>query len=150
MERPGFVEADLFQFDASHELYAHMNINYVQVDELPSFDNYNVITDAMRDAKFFMTTGEVLLPKVEISTDSASEISVRADVEWTFPLRHAEIVWGDGDQTHRVEIPLTETRAFGKQSFEWNTPAPGWKWARVAVWDVAANGAFVNPQRRPE
>jgi hypothetical protein len=23
--------------------------------------------------------------------------------------------------------------------------APGWKWARIAVWDVAANGAFTNP-----
>ncbi len=21
----------------------------------------------------------------------------------------------------------------------------GWQWARVAVWDVAADGAFVNP-----
>ena len=22
---------------------------------------------------------------------------------------------------------------------------PGWTWARVAVWDVAGNGGFVNP-----
>jgi hypothetical protein len=43
---------------------------------------------------------------------------------------------------------LTDTRAFGKQSFSWSAPAPGWKWARVSVWDVAANGAFVNPTRR--
>ena len=144
------VEADLFQFDASHELYAHMNINYVQADRLPDFDDYGEILEPIQQGRFFMTTVEVLLPTVEIATDAASEISVRADVEWTFPLRHAEIVWGDGVQTHRVEIPLTETRAFGKQSFEWSTAAPGWKWTRVAVWDVAANGAFVNPQRRPE
>lgn len=150
MPKRMLAEADLFQFDASHELYAHMNINYVQVAELPSFDNYNVITDAMRDGKFFMSTGEVLLLKVEISTDSASEIRVRADVEWTFPLRHAEIVWGDGKETHRVEIPLADTGAFGKESYEWTTPAPGWKWARIAVWDVAANGSFVNPTRRVE
>jgi hypothetical protein len=23
--------------------------------------------------------------------------------------------------------------------------APGWTWARLAVWDVAADGAFTNP-----
>lgn len=23
--------------------------------------------------------------------------------------------------------------------------APGWRWARIAVWDIAGNGAFANP-----
>ena len=36
-------------------------------------------------------------------------------------------------------------REFGKRTFEWRAPAAGWQWARVAVWDVAGNGAFVNP-----
>ena len=28
--------------------------------------------------------------------------------------------------------------------------APGWKWARLAVWDVAADGAFTNPVWRKD
>jgi hypothetical protein len=68
---------------------------------------------------------------------------------WTFPLRFAEIVWGDGQTTHREVIELAETREFGSKTFEWRAKANGWKWVRVAVWDVAANGAFVNPFWRP-
>jgi hypothetical protein len=143
-------EADLFQFDASHELYAHMNINYVQAERLPSFEEYGELLKPITAGNFFTTTGEVLLPRVEISTTSSDHIQVSADVRWTFPLGHAEIVWGDGEATHHVEIPLTDTRGFGEESFHWTVPAPGWKWARLAVWDVAANGAFVNPTRREE
>jgi hypothetical protein len=46
-------------------------------------------------------------------------------------------------------IELADTREFGGKTFEWRAPAKGWKWARVAVWDVAGNGAFVNPVWRP-
>jgi hypothetical protein len=125
-----------------------MNINYVRADSLPSFDNYDELLKPIVDGEFFTSTGEVLLPKVEISTTSANEVKVTADVDWTLPLHHAEITWGDGDETHHFRIPLTDTRAFGKRTFTWSTPAPNWKWARLSVWDVAANGAFVNPTRR--
>jgi hypothetical protein len=67
----------------------------------------------------------------------------------TFPLRFAEIVWGDGQTTHREVIELENTREFGSKRFEWRAKASGWKWARAAVWDVAGNGAFVNPFWRP-
>ena len=50
---------------------------------------------------------------------------------------------------HREVIELAETRGFGSQTFEWRAKATGWKWARVAVWDIAGNGAFVNPFWRP-
>ncbi|HJU44197.1 MAG TPA: hypothetical protein VJ691_15325, partial [Vicinamibacterales bacterium] len=76
-------------------------------------------------------------------------ITVSARVLWTFPLRFAEIVWGDGRTTHRQLIDLADTREFGDKSFQWRIKAPGWTWARVAVWDVAANGAFVNPVWKP-
>src|SRR5687768_12951202 len=71
--------------------------------------------------------------------------STHVKVRWTFPLSFAEIVWGDGAQTYRTQIPLDTTRQFGSASFEWKAEAKGWKWARVAVWDIAGNGAFVNP-----
>ena len=141
-------EVDVFQFDHTHELYAHMNINYVKSDSLPSFDEYNKILEPLVAGDFFVSTGEVLLPKVEISTSSAKQIRVKADIQWQFPLEFAEVVWGDGERTEREIISLAETRQHGSGSFEWKVDAPGWKWARVAVWDVAANGAFVNPVRR--
>jgi hypothetical protein len=31
----------------------------------------------------------------------------------------AEIVWGDGQRTHREEIDLAHTREFGNASFLW-------------------------------
>ena len=101
----------------------------------------------MRRGDFFVTTGEVLLPSWSIS-GSEDEIEVRVEVRGTFPLRFAEIVWGDGTGTQRQLIDLSDTGQFSAESYEWTARAPGWKWARFAVWDVAANGAFVNPLRR--
>jgi hypothetical protein len=31
-------EMNVFQFHHAHELYAHMNINYVKLDRLPPFE----------------------------------------------------------------------------------------------------------------
>jgi hypothetical protein len=42
-------------------------------------------------------------------------------------------------------ISLAATKEFGKQNFTWEASAPNWKWARLAVWDVAGNGAFIPP-----
>ena len=92
--------------------------------------------------------GEVLLPKVEVSTATPTAITFKADVQWTFPLAFGEIVWSDGNQTFTHIIPLAHTRAFGSESFTWQAEAKDWKWARLAVWDVAGNGAFINPIRR--
>jgi len=138
-------EVDVFQFDHTHELYAHMNINYIKLDRLPAFDRWGDALAPLATGEFFTTTGEVLLPDVGFTSSSANEIVVNARVQWTFPLRFAEIVWGDGRSTHREEIDLSDTREFGSKPFEFRAKSPDWKWARVAVWDVAGNGAFVNP-----
>lgn len=142
-------EVDVFQFDHTHELYAHMNINYIKIERLPSFDRWGDALVPLAKGEFFTTTGEVLLPDVSFASSSATEIVASVRVMWTFPLRFAEIVWGDGQMVHREVIELTETRAFGETTFEWHKKASGWKWARLAVWDVAGNGAFVNPYWRP-
>jgi len=138
-------EVDVFQIDSTHELYAHMNVNYVKLPAVPGFDHYGALLDALRRGDFFVTTGEVLLPEVAISAGAGGRILVRARIRHTFPLEMAEIVWGDGSETHRKTIPLTETRAFGDFSFSAEAEGGDWKWARLAVWDVAADGAFVNP-----
>ena len=142
-------EVDVFQFDHTHELYAHMNINYIKLGRLPAFDQWGDALAPLAKGEFFTTTGEVLLPDLNLASSSATEIVANARVLWTFPLRLAEIVWGDGQTTHREVIELADTREFGSQTFEWRAKANGWKWARVAVWDVAANGAFANPVWRP-
>jgi hypothetical protein len=141
-------EVDVFQIDSTHELYAHMNVNYVKLPAVPTFDNYGTLLDALRRGEFFVSTGEVLLPEVAITEGAGGRIMVRARIRHTFPLEMAEIVWGDGSETHRKEIPLTETGPFGDFSFTADADGGNWKWARLAVWDVAANGAFVNPTWR--
>jgi hypothetical protein len=60
-------------------------------------------------------------------------------------LRIAELVWGDGVNTHRQVIDLQSTPAFYDHEYAWLVDTPGWTWARFAVWDVAGDGAFTNP-----
>jgi hypothetical protein len=145
MPKKMIAEVDVFQIDSTHELYAHMNVNYVKMATLPSWDNYGSFFTALQKGDYFLTTGEVLLPEVQVRPRGANTIAVSATVRHTFPLQFAEVVWGDGTQTQRKRIPLETTREFGDPSYSWNIDAPGWKWARVAVWDIAANGAMINP-----
>jgi len=147
MDKRLLGEVDVFQFDPTHEVYAHMNVNYVKADRLPNFDRYGELLAPLRRGEFFVTTGEVLLPSWEIG-GSGDEIEVNADVRATFPLQFAEVVWGDGEGTQRQVIDLSDTSEFHRESYQWKVSAPGWTWARLAIWDVAANGAFVNPVRR--
>lgn len=142
------AEVDVFQIDHTHELYAHMNINYVRAPRLPGFDNYGEILRVMQEGDFFMSTGEVLMPESSIKETQPNKLRARAEVNHTFPLQFAEVVWGDGQKTYRKIHALETTREFGRQTVEFDVEAPGWRWARIAVWDIAGNGAFVNPVRR--
>ncbi len=138
-------EADVFQLDSTHELYAHMNVNYVRIPKLPSYDNYGEILKAAAAGDSFITTGEILLPEVSIKPDSSQRIAVNAKVSWTFPLRMMEVVWGNGSETFHKTFSLEDTPELSAKSFDAKIEAPGWKWARFAVWDVAGNGAFTQP-----
>ena len=139
------AEVDVFQIDDTHELYAHMNINYVRAPALPSFDNYGQILKTMEKGDFFVSTGEVLMPEHTIRETSPGRLSVTADVRNTLPLQFAELVWGDGEQTHRQTLNLETSHAFEQRKVTFEADAPNWRWARVAVWDIAGNGAFANP-----
>src|SRR5215469_7095499 len=59
-----FGEVDVFQLDHTHELYAHMNVNYVRMNSLPTWDDYSRVLDALAQGDGFITTGEILLPSV--------------------------------------------------------------------------------------
>jgi hypothetical protein len=138
-------EVDVFQIDSTHELYAHMNVNYVRTERLPDFDHYGEMLEALHRGDFFVSTGEVLLDKTVIKPGPREQIIVQTEVTWTFPLKFAEVAWGDGVKTQRQSFVLDKTREFGTAKFEWKADAKDWKWARFEVWDIAGNGAFVNP-----
>jgi hypothetical protein len=137
-------EVDVFQVDSTHELYGHMNVNYLRLPAVPTFDHWADALAALARGDYFTTTGEVLLPGAKLMANG-DQITAKVAVTWTFPLRMAEIVWGDGAETHRQTIPLTDTKEFDQRDFVWDAKAPQWKWARLAVWDIAGNGAFTTP-----
>jgi hypothetical protein len=138
-------EIDVFQISTTDELYGHMNINYLHLPELPSFDHYDRVFQAIQKGDGFITTGEVLLPSFSLAAEGDHAIRVSAKVTSTFPLRIAEIVWGDGSATHRTIVDLQSAPPFDDHQYEWSAETPGWTWARFAVWDVAGDGAFSNP-----
>lgn len=138
-------EVDVFQISAADELYGHMNVNYLRLPELPDFDHYDRILKSIVNGDGFITTGEILLPSTTMSAEGDHSVRVNARISSTFPLRVAELVWGDGASTHHQLIDLNSTPAFDDHAYSWLVETPGWTWARFAVWDVAGDGAFTNP-----
>jgi hypothetical protein len=146
------AEADLFRIEPNYELYGHLNVNYLQLDQLPRFeDGWQPVLDAMRKGKFFVTTGEVLIPTFKVNNavvgetakpDAKGNVEISLDAQWTFPLNRAEVISGDGKEVFHDVINLNDTQAFGQKSFKFTQNLKGRKWLRVELWDVAANGAF--------
>ncbi|PWS31425.1 CehA/McbA family metallohydrolase domain-containing protein [Pedobacter paludis] len=145
-------EADIFTITEQNEMYAHLNVNYLQMDKLPRYeDGWQPILDVIKNGKFFVSTGEVLIPTFNINGKGAGETlkldqlgkaTVNMQLNWTFPLNFVEIISGDGHKVYRDRINLKDTQAFGKQTFKWSVNLKGRKWARVEAWDIATNGAF--------
>jgi len=145
-------EADIFTITEQNEMYAHLNVNYLQLDKVPNYaDGWQPVLDVMRKGKFFVSTGEVLIPGFNMSGKGAGETLkldnngkavVNMQLNWTFPLSFVEIVSGDGVKVYRDRINLNTTEAFGKKAFSWPLNLKGRKWARVEAWDIATNGAF--------
>ena len=118
----------------------------MKLDRLPSVDDMSSIINAMKKGDYFVTSGEVLISSYSVEGTGAQR-TINADVEWTYPLNFVEVVWGDGKTTDRQIIPTTDLPAFGKKTFKIPFTATGKKWVRFAAWDVATNGAFVQPIR---
>ena len=140
-----FAEGDTYQKFPDDDTYGQLQVNYVKLAKLPGFDDdWSPILKAMRAGEYFVTSGEILIPKYSVEGTGAKRTLV-AEVEWTFPLEFVEVVWGDGEKTGRSVITQTEKPPFGKQQFRIPFDAAGKKWVRFAVWDSAGNGAFVQP-----
>ncbi|MVM37529.1 hypothetical protein GO730_07740 [Spirosoma sp. HMF3257] len=146
------AESDIFSMEPENETYAHLNVNYLQLPKLPEYSQgWQPILDVMKQGKFFVTTGEIMLPSFTVNGKGAGETlilpaegkaTIALNMNWTFPLTFAEIISGDGKQVYRERIDLTQTRPFGKQAFKWTTNLKNRTWVRVEVWDAAVNGAF--------
>ena len=134
-------EVDPFKIDVSHELYAHMNINYVKVSSVPPASDWSSVFNAIKDFNYFTSTGEVLIHSWEVSPEKNR---VKADIEWTFPMAFAEITWGEGDEIRTKTFSLIETKELVGQvrHFEWPVDLRKAKWVRFEAWDIARNGAF--------
>lgn len=145
--RPKYVIADIdtYRKGPEDDLYPNFPVNYLRLDRVPGPDeDWSPILKVLRDGDFFATTGEILVTDYSVTGSGASR-TVNADVEWTFPLEFAEVVWGDGKKIDRKVISATELPAFGKKHFSIPFDASGKTWVRFAVWDSAGNGAFAQP-----
>jgi hypothetical protein len=128
------------------DTYGMSPVNYVKIDRLPAFDDMSPIINAMKSGDYFVTSGEVLISNYTVE-GTGDKRTISAEVEWTFPLDFVEVVWGDGQRTDRQIISTTDLPPFGKKRFQIPFSAAGKKWVRFAAWDVATNGAFVQPIR---
>lgn len=148
-------EVDVFTLNHTHELFGHMNINYVKLDGIPRYkDGWQPLLDSLRAGKFFVTTGEILIPKFTIGgLESGQELTLepgvpaelRTEIEGTFPLAFAEVISGDGTSVRRHRIDLTDAPTFARRELKITPDLSGQRWVRLEVWDVAANGAFTQP-----
>ena len=143
---PKYMDAitEVYEQEPGDDFYANNPVSYIRTEGQPTAENFRPVVDAMRKGEFFVTSGEVLIPTYSVE-GSGEKRTITADVEWTFPLEFAEVVWGDGVKTDRQIIPLTEMPAFGRHHFSIPFDTSGKTWIRFAVWDSAGNGAFVQP-----
>ncbi|HEY3091694.1 MAG TPA: hypothetical protein VGJ52_01300 [Vicinamibacterales bacterium] len=126
------------------DVYGFQPINYLKLDAVPTPDDTSSIIKVLQRGDYFISTGEVLIPSYSVQ-GAGSQKKIVADVEWTFPLDFVEVVWGDGQRTDRQIISTTDATGFGQRRFEIPFDATGKKWVRFAAWDVAGNGALVQP-----
>ena len=134
------AEFDCFRIDEESEFYGNVNASYLRLSRKPTVDDWSPVLDCLRKGDYFVTTGEVL-----IHSWKPGPKSIIADIEWTLPLAHAEVVMCDGQRVERKTITINDGGEFGRRSFEWPVTMANPKWVRLEVWDIANDGAFTQP-----
>ena len=130
------------------DIYANGPVTYLELDELPASGQYAPILDALAEGRYFVSSGEVLIPSHSYS-GSGANMTLTADVEWTFPLDFVEVVYGNGETTTTETVWTKDLPAFGSQTFTIPFDGSGQAWVRFAAWDSAGNGAMTMPVRIP-
>jgi hypothetical protein len=145
--KPKFLiaEGDTYTKRPDDETYPQLAVNYLKLDHVPSYsETWAPIVEGIRAGNFFGTSGEILFHDWAIQGTGANR-TYNATIEYTFPLDFAELVWSDGSKVDRQIIDLTDTTPFGQKTFNIPFDKTGKKWVRLAVWDSAGNGAWVQP-----
>lgn len=128
------------------DVYGASPVTYVKLDKLPTPDDITVLVDTLKTGYIFWSSGEVLIPSFEVQ-GAGRQAKIVADVAWSFPLEFVEVTWGDGKTVGRQIIPATDLAPLGSHRFQIPFDARGKKWVRFSAWDVASNGATVQPTR---
>lgn len=145
--QPKFMiaEGDTYLKRPDDETYPQLAVNYLKLDRVPRYnESWAPIVEGIRKGDFFGTTGEILFHSWSIE-GSGKARTYKANIEYTYPLEFAELVWGDGVHVDRQIVKLTDTAPFGEKRFSIPFDASGKKWVRFAVWDSAGNGAWLQP-----
>ena len=90
------------------DFYANTPVTYLKPDGQLTGDNWAPIVNSLKKGTFFATSGEVLISSYDVQ-GTGRQRTIAADIEWTFPLEFAEVVWGDGQKTDRQIIRLTRS-----------------------------------------
>ena len=111
-------EVDVFKIDHTHELYGHMNVNYLRLDRLPDFDERlaarprrpprrPVLRHHGRGADPRLSPWAAIESGATLALRTATPpLELRAEIEWTFPPAFAEVISGDGKTVYRERIDL--------------------------------------------
>ena len=109
--QPKYIIADIdtYRKGPEDDTYANFPVNYLKIDKMPGPDeDFSPMLKALRDGNFFVTTGEILIKNYSRRRHAATQRTITADVEWTFPLEFVEVVWGDGKKIDRQIISATD------------------------------------------
>jgi hypothetical protein len=128
------------------DIYASSPVSYVRMSALPSPDDVSPLISTLMRGDYFVTTGEVLIPNYALKGAGSSR-TIEADLEWTFPLNIVEVVWGNGSTTDHQIISVADLPPSGAHHFSIPFDTRGKKWVRFAAWDVAGNGALIQPMK---
>ena len=138
-------DVDTYKKGPEDDLYAGFPVNYLKLDKVPLWtEDWTPILKALRDGNFFATTGEILIKNYSV-TGTGGTRTLAADVEWTYPPAFMEIVMGDGKKVTKQRISLRDLPAFGSKHIAQTVNTTGMAWVRMSIWDVATNGALVQP-----
>jgi hypothetical protein len=139
------AEGDTYMKRPDDDTYPFLAINYVKLDKVPAWnESWEPVVEGIREGNFFGTTGEILFHSWGIEGSGAKSVYT-ANIEYTFPLDFAEVVWSDGTTVDRKIVSLTDTTQFGTKTLRIPFDATGKKWVRMAVWDAAGDGAWTQP-----
>ncbi len=145
--RPKYLIADVdtYRKGPEDDIYPGHPVSYVKIDKLPGpTEDWTPILRSIRNGDFWVTTGEILITDYKVE-GAGNKRTVQASVEWTYPLEFVEVVWGDGKRVDRTIVRATDVLACSSGKFTIPFDATGKSWVRLAVWDSAGNGAFVQP-----